>query len=364
MSVRVLAYCPDPLDGTAYWRVASPLSRLRAKAGDFEYEIVGKINHNQLLNCDVLLLQRPFLDEHVAAAQIAHVLGKPVWCDWDDDILGVPQNNGRTITYNKAKHKQNVRLLAAAADVVTVTCEELAKRMKMAGARAPMIIPNALDPSLDLPPEDDERLPVRVIAWRGGDSHNEDLLTMGDAFPRVAQEFDGDVLWHFIGFNPYWLLNSFPAESVIVHQWVGNTISYLRFMAKLRPSFLAVPLADTKFNRAKSNISVLEAAWMGAVAIAPAWLEGCALDGVLTYSSKTEWEARLREAAGMPEGERLERLARVRADIKKQYDLDLVNLIRALALKRLLNGRRVDTWTHPNVSPQLTAALAEQEAAQ
>ncbi len=205
---------------------------------------------------------------------------------------------------------------------------------------------------------------MRIIAWRGGDSHNEDLLLMGDAFPRVAQEFDCEVLWHFIGYNPYWLLQGFPAETVTVHQWVGNTISYLRFMAKLRPSFLAVPLADTRFNRAKSNIAVLEAAWMGAVPIAPAWLEGCALDGVLTYTSKADFETRLREAAGMGEDERLDRLERLRKDIKQKYDLDLVNLVRALALKRLLNGKRVDTWTHPNVSPQLNQALMQEEAPQ
>jgi DNA-binding NtrC family response regulator len=104
-------------------------------------------------------------------------------------------------------------------------------------------------------------------------------------------------------------------------------------MGEMRPSFLAVPLADTKFNRAKSNISVLEAAWMGALPIAPRWLEGCALPGVLLYNDQNDFPDALRRACEMPEQERLERLADLRAAINASpYELRNANMQRALIL--------------------------------
>ncbi len=333
--MRVLAYCPSALDGTAYWRVVSPFGHLRTMAQDFEFTITEKVDHNQILSHDVLLLQRPFLDDHVAALHRAKVLGKRVWCEWDDDILGVPTNNGRVFVYQDEKHKNNVKQLAAHADVITVTCEVLAKRLRPWGGDKIVVVPNALDPGLTCPPVANDRLPVRRIGWRGGDSHNEDLMDLGDAMVRVAQETEGETMWHFIGFNPYFLLSGFPRESVKVHMWMGNVLTYLRFMAKLRPLVLAVPLSDTAFNRAKSSISVLEASWMGALPVAPKWLWGCDLPGVLTYTSKAEFEAQLLTAARMPEPERLARVAELQAAVKKEWTLDTANLLRALVLKRL-----------------------------
>lgn len=342
--MRVLAWCPQPLDGTAYWRAASPLSRLRQQAPtDFSFSIVERADTNDLLAHDVLMLQRPFLDDHVAAASIARSLGRKIWCDWDDDILDVPPNNGRVFIYQAEKHKNNVVELVRLADVVTVTCEHLAKRFK---EHVPvehhgkiMIVPNALDPTLTLGDTNFDRLPVRQIAWRGGDSHNEDLSVMGDAFPKVAHEIEGRALWHFIGMNPYWLLPKFPAESVFVHHWIGDVIGYFRFIARMRPSILAVPLCDTKFNRSKSNISGIEAAWLGALPVLPRWLEGCDLPGAVLYDNDKDFERALREAATMPKAELLDRVAQVKAAVAERYSLDKINMLRALALKRMLGDQ-------------------------
>ncbi len=355
--MKVLCYCPSALDGTAYWRVAAPFGHLRKMAGDFSFTITEKIDHNQVLDHDVLLLQRPFLDEHVAAAQIAKLLGRKIWCDWDDDILGVPSNNGRVMVYQRDKHKDNVRKLAASADAVTVTCEALASRVRPWAKDKIIIVPNALDPLLTCPKPDTDRLAIRRIAWRGGDSHNEDLLDMGDAMCRVAQETEGDTMWHFVGFNPYWLLNGFPSESVKVHTWLNGVITYFRFIGQLAPSVLAVPLSDTPFNRAKSNISVLEAAWMGALPVAPKWLGGCDLPGVLLYENKAGFESALLAAARMPEDERRDRVAQLRATVARDWMLDTTNLLRALVLKRL-TGKRTDTWAN-NSTAVTDAARAE-----
>lgn len=347
--MRVLAWCPDPLDGTAYWRVASPLTRLRQQSTDFDVTIVAKADTNDILAHDLLLLQRPFLDEHVAAMEVARALGRKVWCDWDDDILDVPANNGRMMIYQAERHKNNVRALAAGADVITVTCEQLAKRFRTAaggtGSKV-LIVPNALDPTLSAGEPDADQLPgARQIAWRGGDSHNEDLDMLGGAFPRVARDLDGLAVWHFVGMTPWKILGAFPPQSLFVHGWIGDVVSYLRFMARLRPSVLAVPLARNAFNEKKSNIAVIEAAWMGAVPVAPRWLEGCDLPGVFTYDNDLAkdgeaptFEQALRAAAAVPQKELSKRLRDLRAAIDEQYALDKINMLRLFAMKRALSG--------------------------
>lgn len=336
--MKVLAFCPNPNDATAYYRAVAPLAALRKAASDFSFTVVDKVNTNLLLDHDVLFLQRPCSGEHVNAMHSAHLLSRPVWCDWDDDILNVPTSNGRVFIYQNEKVKENVRLLAQAADVVTVTCEALAKRFRSVGAHNVQVIPNALDPSLDLPPANADRLAVRRVVWRGGDSHNQDMLSMGKAFPMVAQETEGEVLWHFMGMTPFWLLDAFPSQSAHAHPWIPDPLSYLRALAQLRPSVLAVPLVDDGFNRCKSNIAVLEAAWVGALPVAPKWLEGCDIDGVVTYENERDFERALRVAAKMPEAERLARLSALRAAVADKYHLPLVNLKRALVLKRLVKA--------------------------
>ncbi len=354
---RVLVYCPSPLDGTAYWRVASPFSLLRKRADDFRFTIVDKVNTNLILEHDVLMLQRPCDDSHVNAMQTAHILGRPVWCDWDDDVCGVPPNNPRVFLYQQEKVHKNVRFLASAADAVTVTCAALASRFKSLGAGSPLIIPNALDPTLTLLPPDEEKLRVRRVAWRGGDSHNQDLQSMGRAMPAVAQDFEGEVLWHFIGYNPYWLLNGFPSESVRVHQWIGDVVTYFRFIAALRPDILAVPLVDDAFNRCKSNISVIEASWMGAIPIVPRWLEGCDLPGVFAYDDAAGFESALHTACASTDEELAARLVELRKSVAERYDLDGANLLRALVLKRL-TGRAI-TDGEIDARGELAAAVAE-----
>lgn len=341
--MRVLAFCPSPLDGTAYWRVASPLSLLRKRASDFQFTVVDKVNTNLILEHDILLLQRPCDDFHVNAMQTAQILGRPVWCDWDDDVVGVPPNNPRVFLYQQEKVHKNVRMLAAAADAVTVTCSALARKFKSLGAKEPVIVPNALDPTLELLPADEDKLKVRRVAWRGGDSHNQDLLAMGRGMPNVAADFEGEILWHYIGFNPYWLLNSFPAESVRVHQWIGDVVTYFRFMSQLRPDILAVPLVEDSFNKCKSNISAIEAAWMGAVPVVPKWLEGCDLPGAFVYEKDGDFEAALRSACEASDAELADRLSKLREAVADKYSLDGANLLRALVMKRL-TGKRTDTW--------------------
>lgn len=353
--MRLLALCPSPLDGTAYWRVASPLARMRQQApGTFDFTITAGCDTNTILAHDAVLLQRPFVNEHVAVAQAARALGRPLWCDWDDDILDVPPNNGRVFIYQEPQHKKNVIELARLADVVTVTTQVLARKFQAARGKldGTIVVPNALDPTLTLPPPDTERLPVRTIAWRGGDSHNEDLSVIGDAFPRVAQDIEGRALWHFIGFNPYWLVPKFPPRAVTVHHWLGDVLSYFRFIGTLRPTILAVPLCDTAFNRAKSNISVIEAAWLGALPVAPKWLEGAELPGVVTYDKDSDFERALREAATMDSREIMMRVDRLRDAVAKHFSLDRVNLLRALICKRLVP---------PSVEPAEDQSNAETE---
>jgi hypothetical protein len=64
-----------------------------------------------------------------------------------------------------------------------------------------------------------------------------------------------------------------------------HIIDYFKFFSELNPNIFIYTLKDTPFNRAKSNISWIEATYAGASVIAPEFLpEFANMPGVITYN--------------------------------------------------------------------------------
>jgi hypothetical protein len=64
-----------------------------------------------------------------------------------------------------------------------------------------------------------------------------------------------------------------------------HIIDYFKFFNELNPNIFIYTLKDTQFNRAKSNISWIEATYAGAAVIAPSFLpEFANMPGVIAYN--------------------------------------------------------------------------------
>jgi hypothetical protein len=67
----------------------------------------------------------------------------------------------------------------------------------------------------------------------------------------------------------------------------GQMWQYFNTLRLNNPEWLAVPLNDNAFNKAKSDLAFLEGTWIGGAAIiAPEWLPEFYHDGVLHYGEK------------------------------------------------------------------------------
>jgi len=133
--------------------------------------------------------------------------------------------------------------------------------------------------------------------WRGGKSHDSDLLAFLPAFREVSRlpQFS-KWKWCFMGeigaLAASELRKAIPAENLeagygdFPHQ-------YMAAFGHLGPWVSIVPLEDSAFNRAKSNLAWIEATCAGAITLAPDWPEW-QRPGAVNYTTLKVFEERLR----------------------------------------------------------------------
>ena len=304
--------CPDPEDGTSLMRGIGPLAAMCRQDRRLELsrclvtpQGAPGYSWDWLVECDALFLQRPYTFEAVACAQTARAFGRPVWVDWDDDLTCVPESNYFHSAHPPERAKKVMALCWALADVVTVSTNHLRERLLELGlgqqlpksAREQLdagkvrVIPNACHWPMRNAPR------TRRVVWRGGRSHDEDVMAFLPAIAEVARlpQFS-QWEWWFVGEMSAYVAAqvkaAIPAPNLradykdFIHQYMGA-------LNALAPWLVMVPLADNMFNRSKSNLAWIEATAAGAVTLAPDW-EEWRRPGVVNYADRPNFKGYLR----------------------------------------------------------------------
>ncbi len=254
--IRILAVCPVPPDGTAWWRVVSPLGVMQQDWPGFAHvEISHEPDHVKLSNVDLLLLQRPMREGDRHMLKCAKRLCIPVVVDYDDDYTAIPAHNPRARQYMAPAMQELFKFFIREADVVTVSTPALKKKWSQLNKRV-IVVPNGLDDRLFTPQPPVGKLRPRTVVWRGGDSHSDDLRAFAPALASAAQQVP-TAMWHFVGNPAGELAHELPHGSIVEHPFADVT-TYFEALGRIAPHVLVVPLADTWFNRCKSNIALLE----------------------------------------------------------------------------------------------------------
>ncbi len=293
--ITTLYVIPNPKDSTSLYRGVGPLSGMRrASKGDFNYGYAGEISWPVLQNCDLVYLQRPYRREHLEIAQMARASHVPVWVDYDDFLFDVPEDNPAYGTYMNDTTHSNVVNCIRCADVVTVSTKHLKRLLqkdtKEEGIipRRCYVVPNAwndkLFPRMTSPSRN------KLVAWRGSDTHQRDLLEFAPEIIEVAKAHP-DWTFQFIGYNPWFITSQLPKEQCVVVPPL-DPIEYMQLMSDTNPSVLMVPLHDSHFNRAKSNIAWIEGTLSGATVVGPDW-EEWRNPGSFTYRTKDDFKKAL-----------------------------------------------------------------------
>lgn len=262
--LKIFGWLAD-MAGCAWYRMLLPLGQLN-HAGSAECTWDGKMPE-EAWEADVLVAQRTCMPGPSSRLQrIVRSTGKRpmVVLELDDDLMAVPPHNPAANTYNhpeiRAQLVQNITM----ADMVTVSTPALAERVSKWNQRV-VVLPNCVPGDLIAwkPGRYTDRY---TVGWQGSQTHAADWKEASEPIRRWAgrmhKETDGRVEFHTMGGLP----PTFPP--LPRHRHSGWDQDIARYYLRLDWDVALAPLAESTFNRSKSDIRVLEAAALGFPVIA------------------------------------------------------------------------------------------------
>jgi GT2 family glycosyltransferase/glycosyltransferase involved in cell wall biosynthesis len=280
---RVISF---PFDswGSGHYRVRAPLRMLttenRIKSTLMPNHDTGRIpNLPQIwaLDPDVILAHNFLHDAQLAAAKDwqKHTRCKTLF-GLDDLLTAIPEWN----PFSRTVHRDIDRRLRdafALFDTLVVSTPNLAEHFAPWHQKI-VVIENGLDDALwDIELRTTPREGRVRAGWAGANQHFGDLAWLES----VVAETSAHVDWVFLGAVP----DALARHACERHPMVPID-KYPSFLAGLQLDIAIAPLADHPFNRAKSNIKVLEYGRLGIPVLASA-IEPYANTPAITLPNKT-----------------------------------------------------------------------------
>lgn len=335
--IRMLCIIPDVVDATSFYRAVGPLSRIRQLTnGDVSFINKSSITYADLLDCDLVFIQRPFVKGHAEIAEMTKIMNKPLWIDYDDDLLAVPTDNPTHSLYATEETANNVTKSLSLADCVTVSTDHL-KKMYSQGSKNIRVINNALDFELL-----DKKIAYKgsknIVMWRGSATHHRDVMSVTQNMVNIYNKWE-NFQFQFVGDRLWFLTDNIMSERTKIYPAM-DPILYFNHIFHQAPKVLVVPLANNVFNHSKSNIAYLEGIYAGACVIAPDMPEfrqiGCA-----NYKTADEFEIILDQACAIDEEYRKTILFDAQHHILKNFNLEEKNIDR-LEIIQELSGKKIN----------------------
>lgn len=263
----------SPNDSTSFYRAHGVFNQLRKKA-DFNISLYDdkQFGWNTVGKYDIMYMHRPNSAQHLEVCSITKKNGIPLWIDFDDDIINIPQTNPayRVFTPNKGYIKDIVNM----ADYVSVSTRSLKDNLVSAcqsDASKFKVIPNFI-PFDNIGMSNPRKHPKFRILWRGSGTHEADWAECLPYFLEFLSKYGKDCEFINIGDMPLLAKVQIEKYTNVVSHMGRKLIDYLLLLRTgVLGDFIFVPLQDIPFNRAKSDIAVQEGLIGGMLSLAPEW---------------------------------------------------------------------------------------------
>lgn len=273
---RMLMVCADKTDACSFYRGVGPFTYIDDLQIDFP---PGELTWATCIPYDIAFFQRPFSLEHCQLIRMLKQLHIPVWIDYDDDLLQLPECNPSYDFYEQAEIQNQIKYCLQEADLVTVSTPFIQKALSPHTNRC-VVVENAWN--FDLYPPIIRPLPEeRRVMWRGGPSHAADLMHYKPAIVELMESYPASE-WVFVGNAPKRFTKNLPSNHQIIES--RSLLDYFDLLLDIRPRITVVPLVDNSLNHGKSNIAWMEGAYTGSVCVAPAEIESFNQPGVVHYA--------------------------------------------------------------------------------
>jgi SAM-dependent methyltransferase len=258
---RILVVPSDPTFATDYYRATGPFSKLdvemvQPKGGTFSWTTVADI--------DIVFIQRPAVPFNVHLIEIAKRCKKPVLLDYDDNPFELNEENPVYDIWNRDHVRASIKESLRLADIIMTSTQDLKdallEQVPTANIR---VVPNAVDDSMfSLEPYNGPR--TKTILLRGAGSHSVDWGMYKEGILQILREFPEYKL-AIMGLHPMWITD-IPENQLKAYPFT-DLATYFETLTQIRPEIAIVPLADNKFNRAKSAIGLYEGVIAGAAVL-------------------------------------------------------------------------------------------------
>lgn len=304
-----------------HYRVVYPLEFLRR--GGAQTQVVQQFNFQMIQDHQFILAQRQHHPNILQILKEAKRIGKYVIYELDDNVHAVHPGSVAYKTYRPGS--ETVRNVAAAmhlADALFVTTPELANQYRGFCQRI-FVLPNFIDYGVrdwEAPVEYHPRLQAKleqvkertgqqpvVIGWAGSITHQDDWEPLAGWLPRVLRKYPQAI---FALVSAHRIMDIFleklqlPADQVVCLDPVGLE-AYPNLPAQFDIGL--IPVVNTTFNRAKSDLKIKEYGARGvpyvASKIAPYLRFHQETKGEFGYLAQTpgEWEQAVSELIEHPE---------------------------------------------------------------
>jgi 2-polyprenyl-3-methyl-5-hydroxy-6-metoxy-1,4-benzoquinol methylase len=281
--IKTLIITPSGNDGTSFYRAFGPFNRM---VRDNQVSIIDGTDKNidwQIMSqVDLVFMQRPFANEHCRVAELCEVHRVPLIIDYDDDLFSVDVTNPAFDIYDNEQIRDNIRYICGKAQQVWLSTHHL-KEVFSEFSKSCVVVQNAIDL---------EYFPIhqgtrrKVIAYRGGGSHEKDFLMYKDDILATIKKYS-DYDFAFFGYCPDFVKENVPAKKLKIFQF-STPWMYIRNLCELRPEVMYVPLKHTFFNQSKSDIAFLEATVAGAITVAPDFVDSFGIHNSILWQYTNE----------------------------------------------------------------------------
>lgn len=277
--MKLFTIYPKKDDSTSWYRGHGVFGELVREGVSIENG--SQISWCELVGKDAVFFQRPFLEQHKnVITRIIKQNHKPIIVDYDDLLVGIPEDNQFVRRYKTEKYEQMYEEILNLADGVILSTEYMKNYLQeqkiLRHDRVKVINNGFNDYIFDYTYNFSNY--NKTILWRGTSTHCVDLKEYETTIRKLASDHS-DFTFLFIGYCP----ESLQKKSNISHIPATDVIAYMNSIKQLKPSILFTPLLDIPFNRAKSNIAKIEGTWAGAVSLS---MEGFS---EWTWNNNTEY---------------------------------------------------------------------------
>lgn len=219
------------------------------------------ISFATLVGYDAIILERPSSHESLNIIKLAKDMHIKVIIDYDDDIIHIDEYNPMYETYQQQMPTAIQCLVLA--DEIWVTTKGLKKAFSLYNKNI-HVIPNAHNDYVFKVEDKKVFNPDNKLAvWRGGSSHEGDIYDIGVP-EMIINVVNSNTDWTFKVIGQRFKYLEKRCGDNYISQGGSSTIQFYKMLHDENPAIVFYPLADTVFNRSKSNICWLESSFAGA----------------------------------------------------------------------------------------------------